>query len=48
MSKFKFIFLIFLAIPLNYAYSQQITFRDITAQAGIHFLHNNGAFGKKW
>ncbi|PYX90286.1 MAG: CRTAC1 family protein, partial [Acidobacteria bacterium] len=27
---------------------QQITFRDITAQAGIHFLHNNGAFGKKY
>jgi enediyne biosynthesis protein E4 len=25
-----------------------ITFRDITAQAGIHFTHNNGAFGKKW
>src|SRR5215472_162772 len=23
-------------------------FRDITAQAGIHFTHNNGAFGKKW
>ena len=21
-------------------------FRDITAQAGIHFVHNNGAFGK--
>ncbi len=26
----------------------QVTFRDITAQAGIHFTHNNGAFGKKW
>jgi len=26
----------------------QIEFRDITAQAGIHFTHNNGAFGKKW
>src|SRR5260221_8314769 len=25
-----------------------ITFRDITAQAGIHFLHNNAAFGKKY
>jgi enediyne biosynthesis protein E4 len=25
-----------------------ITFRDITQQAGIHFLHNNGAFGKKY
>ena len=30
------------------AQAQTITFRDITAQAGIHFTHNNGAFGKKW
>jgi hypothetical protein len=30
------------------AYAQQIHFRDITTQAGIHFTHNNGAFGKKW
>jgi enediyne biosynthesis protein E4 len=28
--------------------AQTITFTDITAQAGIHFTHNNGAFGKKW
>ena len=28
--------------------AQTITFRDITSQAGIHFVHNNGAFGKKW
>jgi len=28
--------------------AQSITFRDITTQAGIHFTHNNGAFGKKW
>src|SRR5271167_3134340 len=27
---------------------EHITFRDITVQAGIHFTHNNGAFGKKW
>lgn len=26
----------------------QITFHDITAKAGIHFTHNNGAFGKKY
>ena len=25
-----------------------IQFRDVTEQAGIHFLHNNGAFGKKY
>jgi len=28
--------------------AQTITFREITSQAGIHFTHNNGAFGKKW
>ncbi len=28
--------------------AQTISFRDITAQAGIRFTHNNGAFGKKW
>jgi len=25
-----------------------ITFRDVTQQAGIRFVHNNGAFGKKY
>src|SRR6266403_27874 len=25
-----------------------VTFRDITAQSGIHFVHNNAAFGKKY
>ena len=25
-----------------------ITFRDITQKAGIHFVHNNAAFGKKY
>jgi hypothetical protein len=33
---------------IGFASAQTITFRDITAQAGIHFTHNNGAFGKKW
>ena len=28
--------------------AQNIHFADIAAQAGIHFKHNNGAFGKKW
>jgi hypothetical protein len=28
--------------------SGAITFTDITAQAGIHFKHNSGAFGKKY
>ena len=33
---------------LTPVYAQRIQFRDITNQAGIHFLHNNGAFGKKY
>jgi hypothetical protein len=28
--------------------AQTVHFNDITAQAGIRFTHNNGAFGKKW
>jgi len=28
--------------------TSSIQFRDITEQAGIHFVHNNGAFGKKY
>jgi len=30
------------------ARAQTIQFRDITTQAGIHFAHNNGAFGQKY
>ena len=30
------------------ANSPGVTFRDVTQQAGIHFVHNNGAFGKKF
>jgi len=32
----------------NVSQAQQIRFRDVTAQSGIRFTHNNGAFGKKW
>jgi hypothetical protein len=28
--------------------TSSITFHDVTEQAGIHFVHNNGAFGKKF
>src|SRR4051812_18737786 len=28
--------------------AQQITYVDITPQAGIRYTHNNGAFGKKY
>jgi len=37
--------LLFLAVG---ARAQTVTFHDVTAQSGIHFMHNNGAFGKKW
>ena len=30
------------------ACAQRIQFRDITTPAGIRFVHNNGAFGKKY
>jgi enediyne biosynthesis protein E4 len=39
---------ILLLLVLTPAHAQQIHFRDVTTQAGIHFTHNNGAFGKKW
>ena len=35
-------------ILVGAAHAQRIQFHDITAQAGIHFVHNNGAFGKKY
>jgi len=47
-------FLVFLCVSVSLwligssVASAQVTFRDITAQAGIRFTHNNGAFGKKW
>jgi hypothetical protein len=34
--------------PRNATGNSSITFRDITQKAGIHFVHNNGAFGKKY
>jgi hypothetical protein len=36
------------ALGLASADAQSVHFRDVTTEAGIHFLHNNGAFGKKW
>ncbi len=40
--------LVTILLLASIAPAQQIQFRDITAQAGIHFVHNNGAFGKKY
>lgn len=36
------------AVPSSARPSGPIRFTDITAQAGIHFRHNNGAFGQKY
>jgi enediyne biosynthesis protein E4 len=35
-------------LPQATAPAAGIRLEDITASAGIHFMHNNGAFGKKW
>jgi enediyne biosynthesis protein E4 len=49
MNKIKVSFVIFLVSILGgAAVAQSPTFRDITAQAGIRFTHNNAAFGKKY
>jgi hypothetical protein len=36
--------------PIAHAQNAEagITFQDVTAKAGVHFVHNNGAFGKKY
>jgi enediyne biosynthesis protein E4 len=36
--------------PISHAQSSEagVTFQDVTAKAGIHFVHNSGAFGKKF
>jgi hypothetical protein len=36
------------AQPPQSSSANAITFRDITQKAGIHFVHNNAAFGKKY
>jgi hypothetical protein len=34
--------------PPMLANSSPVQFTDVTQQAGIHFVHNNGVFGAKW
>jgi len=34
--------------PVHPEAGASVTFQDITGRAGIHFVHNNGAFGKKF
>ncbi len=47
MNKITTFFILLLAGTAS-AFPQGVQFHDITAQAGIHFAHNNAAFGKKW
>jgi enediyne biosynthesis protein E4 len=35
-------------IAAGYPAAPAVTFRDVTQQSGIRFIHNNGAFGKKF
>jgi hypothetical protein len=48
MTKIRFALFLLTSSWMASACAQTITFRDITAQAGIHFTHNNAAFGKKY
>src|SRR5689334_8908634 len=40
--------LLSIATLVGSASAQTPTFQDVTAQSGIHYRHNNGAFGKKY
>ncbi len=44
----SFILYLIASVLTGPAIAQTVQFRDITAQAGIHFVHNNATFGKKW
>jgi enediyne biosynthesis protein E4 len=44
----RFGLILSLAATAVFATAQNIQFRDITAKAGIQFVHNNAAFGKKY
>src|ERR1700757_1316780 len=49
MRKLQYVLILLLVLVApRPTHAQNITFRDITAQAGIHFVHNNAAFGKKY
>ena len=44
----RLVYVLFAGLTFPLVQAQQIHFHDVTAQAGIRFVHNNGAFGKKW
>jgi len=47
-NSFRSAFILAVFFAAGHALAQNIQFRDITAKAGIQFVHNNAAFGKKW
>ena len=48
MDKKAVLVALFLSLSPLFSRAQNVLYRDVTAQAGIRFTHNNGAFGKKW
>ena len=47
-SVFLWLIVVFGSAQTQAQAQQHVTFRDITAQASIRFIHNNGAFGLRW
>ena len=47
LSAFLFPWLIVFSLITASNAQEKLHFRDITAQAGIHFTHNNGALDRK-
>lgn len=45
---FYFLFSIGFSPAASAQHEAGVTFQDVTAKSGIHFTHNNGAFGKKF
>jgi hypothetical protein len=45
---FSLVLSCFVLVAVSLASAQRIEFRDVTADAGIRFSHNNAAVGKKW
>jgi hypothetical protein len=48
IKKFAALAAVTILLLIHPARAQHITFRDVTAEAGIRFIHNNAAFGKKY
>lgn len=47
-TKMRIILLTFLGVAVTAWTQAQVSFKDVTSEAGIDFVHNNGATGKKY